>query len=218
MVNWKVLAYFSAAGALISLIAGVAGGNRFGTILLRLFLSALVAGGIGLAVQYLLRRFLPELGRGAGREGPPAVDIVIDDQMDLGAPGGEPGAGFVVEAPPPLAGGEEGLLPELEPMSAGLAGGLGPELAAAGTEGAAGEATLGPEDFSEEPAEAAEALEPPEGSGTLSELDGLGPVSPSSRSLKAQALGDQLDSVVKGQDPASLAKAVRTFLLKDQEG
>ena len=217
MVNWKVLAGFSAAGALISLIAGVAGGNRFGTILLRLFVSAFLAGGVGLAVQYLLRRFLPELGRGAGREGAPAVDILIDDQIDLGVPGGEPGAGFAVEAPP-LAGGEEGFLPELEPMSAGLTGGSEPELSAAGADDAEDEATLGPEEFSDEPAEAAEALEQPEGSGTLSDLDGFGPVSPSSRSLKAQALGDQLDSVVKGQDPASLAKAVRTFLQKDQEG
>jgi hypothetical protein len=41
---------------------------------------------------------------------------------------------------------------------------------------------------------------------------------PSRRALKAEELEAQLDSVTKGQDPASLAKAVRTFLRKDQEG
>ena len=41
---------------------------------------------------------------------------------------------------------------------------------------------------------------------------------PGRRALKAEELEAQLDNVTKGQDPVSLAKAVRTFLRKDQEG
>jgi hypothetical protein len=61
MINWKMLAGFAGFGAVVSLLAGVIGGNPFGVILLRLILSAGVCGGLGLGVNLIVNKFLPEL-------------------------------------------------------------------------------------------------------------------------------------------------------------
>jgi hypothetical protein len=191
MVNWKVPAGVGVAGAVISLIFGIAGGNAFGTVLLRALVSALLAGGIGLAVQYVLQRFLPDL-TGAAPEAPPAaVDILIDEEVPM------PAAEQVEDAEP--LGGRQGFDPASE----------GPE--------SLQDFEAGPESL--EPAEEEEAVSPEavEEDG-LPDMDAVGQSSPSPRSLKAGELEARLDNVTQGQDPASLARAVRTFLRKDQEG
>ena len=195
MVNWKVPAGVGVAGAVISLIFGIAGGNAFGTVLLRALVSALLAGGIGLAVQYVLQRFLPDL-TGAAPEAPPAaVDILIDEEVPM------PAAEQVEDAEP--LGGRQGYALGFDPASEG------PE--------SLQDFEAGPESL--EPAEEEEAVSPEavEEDG-LPDMDAVGQSSPSPRSLKAGELEARLDNVTQGQDPASLARAVRTFLRKDQEG
>ena len=261
-MNWKFPGWAAVAGAVLSLAAGLAGGNRFGTILLRAVVSALLAGALGFAARYVLRRFLP------GIEAPPAptpgVDILIDEEVPLTS--GEPGQASDAPGVAPEGGLgldeglEEGLAEigpaEAEPFPApaGLpafeAGFAEPVAEAAFAPGSrsgsrpGGRPGSGPgftPDFTAEEdglaalEEAGEGLEPPEGaeelpSGeTLEALsaagdsdDGLSGFSevaaPGHRALKAEELEAQLDNVTKGQDPASLAKAVRTFLRKDQEG
>jgi hypothetical protein len=92
------------------------------------------------------------------------------------------------------------------------------------TEGFAGPASEVPEfDAGEEVLEAeelpsGEALEALPAAGELPNLEEEEQGLPSRRGLKAEELEAQLDNVTQGQDPASLAKAVRTFLRKDQEG
>jgi hypothetical protein len=227
-VNWKIPGWAAGAGVVISLAAGLAGGNAFGTILLRAVVSGLLAGALGLGAQYVLRRFLPDFGTGA-REAPQAVDILIDEEVPLAA-------GQEARRPPASGGGQSGGEP-IEGLEGSLEAGLGmEELAAEETEpgGPAdrpdfGPAT-GPEPFfepleqaleapgGEEELPAGESLEALAAPGELD--DGLGGAiaAPSRRALKAEELEAQLDNVTKGQDPASLAKAVRTFLRKDQEG
>lgn len=195
MVNWKVPAGVGVAGAVISLIFGIAGGNAFGTVLLRALASALLAGGMGLAVQYVLQRFLPDL-TGAAPEAPPAaVDILIDEEVPM------PAAEQVEDAEP--LGGRQGYALGFDPASEG------PE--------SLQDFEAGPESL--EPAEEEEAVSPEavEEDG-LPDMDAVGQSSPSPRSLKAGELEARLDNVTQGQDPASLARAVRTFLRKDQEG
>jgi hypothetical protein len=261
-VNWKVPGWAAAAGAVISLVAALVGGNPFGAILLRAAVSALVAGALGLAAQYLLRRFLP--GTGAA-PAPPTVDILLDEEVPLAAQaGGEQAEAEELGAEPVESLGEEagGLPgdrpampdyipagpsptesePEPEPFpglpEAEELGGLGEGgLSGAGQSGrqqGRGPAMPGytpsasEPDVEELPSE--EGLEAPSAadadvllSGAASaglRPDGFGPgepAVPSHRALKAEELENQLDSVTKGQDPASLAKAVRTFLRKDQE-
>jgi len=152
------------------------------------------------------------------------VDILIDEEVpfagreERGAqatageqPGEEPGLSESLEAG---LGMEELAAEEAEPFAA-PAGGLepGPEPSFEPLEqdleppGGEEEMTAG---------ESLETLQAPGGEPD----DGLGGViaAPSRRGLKAEELEVQLDNVPKGQDPASLAKAVRTFLRKDQEG
>jgi hypothetical protein len=211
MVNWKVPAGVGVAGAVISLIFGIAGGNAFGTVLLRALASALLAGGIGLAVQYVLQRFLPDL-TGAAPEAPPAaVDILIDEEVPM------PAAEQVEDAEP--LGGRQGSRPgSRQGFAPGVA--LSPEADAfsdlPGPESLQ-DFEAGPESL--EPAEEEEAvsLEAVQEDG-LPDMDAVGQSSPSPRSLKAGELEARLDNVTQGQDPASLARAVRTFLRKDQEG
>ena len=227
MVNWKVPAGVGVAGAVISLIFGIAVGNAFGTVLLRALASALLAGGMGLAVQYVLQRFLPDL-TGAAPEAPPAaVDILIDEEVPM------PAAEQVEDAEPLggrqgfALGGRPGNSPGFAP---GYAPGVAPGVAlgvALSPEADAFSDLPGPESLQDfeagpeslEPAEEEEAVSPEavEEDG-LPDMDAVGQSSPSPRSLKAGELEARLDNVTQGQDPASLARAVRTFLRKDQEG
>ena len=215
MVNWKVPAGVGAAGAVISLIAGIAGGNAFGTVLLRALASALLAGGIGLAVQYVLQRFLPDL-TGAAPEAPPAaVDILIDEEVPMPAVEQVEDSEALGSRPGDALGSRPGNSPGFAP---GYAPGYAPDFAPA---------SEGPESLQDfeagaellEPAEEEEAVSPEavEEDG-LPDMDAVGQSSPSPRSLKAGELEARLDNVTQGQDPASLARAVRTFLRKDQEG
>ena len=227
MVNWKVPAGVGVAGAVISLIFGIAVGNAFGTVLLRALASALLAGGMGLAVQYVLQRFLPDL-TGAAPEAPPAaVDILIDEEVPM------PAAEQVEDAEP--LGGRQGFALGGRPgNSPGFAPGYAPGDAlgdalgvALSPEADAFSDLPGPESLQDfeagpeslEPAEEEEAvsLEAVQEDG-LPDMDAVGQSSPSPRSLKAGELEARLDNVTQGQDPASLARAVRTFLRKDQEG
>jgi len=223
MVNWKVPAGVGVAGAVISLIFGIAVGNAFGTVLLRALASALLAGGMGLAVQYVLQRFLPDL-TGAAPEAPPAaVDILIDEEVPM------PAAEQVEDAEP--LGGRPGSRPGSRPgNSPGFAPGYAPGVApgvALSPEADAFSDLPGPESLQDfeagpeslEPAEEEEAvsLEAVQEDG-LPDMDAVGQSSPSPRSLKAGELEARLDNVTQGQDPESLARAVRTFLRKDQEG
>jgi hypothetical protein len=246
-VNWKVPGWAAAAGAVISLVAALAGGNPFGAILLRAAVSALVAGALGLAAQYLLRRFLP--GTGAA-PAPPTVDILLDEEVPLAAQaGGEQAEEEELGAEPVESLGEEaGGLPGDRPAMPGYTpAGRSPTESAPASEpfpglpeaeelGELGEGGLPGAGQSgrrpgHRPAPGVEELPSEEGLEALSaadadvllsgaDADGFGPgepAVPSHRALKAEELENQLDSVTKGQDPASLAKAVRTFLRKDQE-
>ena len=258
-MNWKIPGWAAGAGAASSLAAGLAGGNHFGTILLRAVVSALLAGALGFAARYVLRRFLP------GIEAPPApspgVDILIDEEVPLAAgeagqgsaapgkrpsyssgvaPGFTPGSalGLVLEEGQDLGDSLEQGLGEIAPAEAepfpapaetpapgGKPGSI-PDFTPSFTAEEDGLAALEEVGESLEPAEGLEELSPGETREALSGAgdsdDGLsgfsGVAAPSRRALKAEELEAQLDNVTKGQDPVSLAKAVRTFLRKDQEG
>ena len=277
--NWKLLAGFSLFGGVISLISGIAGGNPFGVILLRLLLSAIVFGALGLGAQTVLRRYLPDLLRGAPRSErePPgdSVDIIIDEELPVAdrrespeeaAPSaGWPGPEEALEGEEILPESPRGQVPEafagewageepvgsepvgsepgdvepwdVEPMEAGSAIepeaeelGEGPEsgFASGFAAGRAGGAPPSGGGFDAEYAEAGDIEVLPEidalgdgGSpfaGEPEEADpaqGSRPVraAPPTRREMRQA---QIEETVKDQDPENLARAVRTFLKKDQ--
>jgi len=218
---WKVAELFAVAGALVSLLAGLVGGNPFGVIVLRLALSALAFAGVGALSVVLLGRFVPELLRqgvspAQGAASPPGVDIVIDEELPLADES-------LLERSSQAAGSEEperaGPVPPAEDLAE-------PEGAAVlpGADTAEAEDALPPLPGQQE-GEAAELPVAPEGwqdtGQSTDSLDALaepeatpGLAPRSSR----EAARERVEKAVAGQDPAELAKAVRTFMRKDQEG
>jgi hypothetical protein len=180
--------------------------------------SILLAGGLGVIIQYVLRRFLPELGAKAEGQSAPGVDIVIDDGLPLGEPG--PASRLGEELPPLAAEETEHVLAPLTEAA------LEPALAALEQEAPLEEETLAEAVPEEEPGlletlPGSEEAMFSEGSlESLPDIGGLGssPGAGGTGRFRSELADAQLDSLIKGQDPASLAKAVRTFLRKDQEG
>ncbi len=210
MINWKVPAGFAAFGALVSLMAGIIGGNPFGVIVLRLVLSALVCVGLGLIVNVILKKYLPELSAtpasveaGAGEE----VDIVIDEDIPVEV------EGLVQEVAEP-----EGEQTEEEAELV---------LDEESIDGESAEAEVLSEDVETlEPSDeqildsTAVPLSPVtdfEDLDTLPDIDQFSPAAEeSSTAPKESRRNAQVEEIVKDQDPENLARAVRTFMKKDQ--
>lgn len=220
MNRWRYYVGLGLFGAVVSLISGIAGGNPFGVILLRMLLSALLFAGFGLGAGIMLRKYLPELLQQAAgvEEAPaePAVDILIPEEN----PHRRPDAADAEEAADaePLEELDEEAVPAAETQDAGVE----PEAPAAAVEAADEEET--------EEAEEAIPLEEElsaEGSGEIDSLPDLdqfdssnyvGPDISGLKSGREDFTQAQVDGIMSREDPAQLAKAVRTFLKKDQEG
>jgi hypothetical protein len=224
MVNWRVAAGAAAFAAAVSLLAGVIGGIPFGIILVRLLVSSVFAGGLAVGALQLLKRFLPELvGGGAApaasadpQAARPEVDILLPEEN----PHGE--AGDVIE----VGGGPEGaddaepaaVLESVEPH------GTGPDASPESLFGVPpdgepeGEVPALP---GAEPLDSGEpdGLEPADGAEALPDIDrldsrfGAPPGGRGTRRGGRTASGRDLGE----EEPETLARAVRTFLKKDQE-
>jgi len=227
MISWKVPAIFAGFGAAVSLLAGIIGGNPFGVILLRLFLSAVVCGGLGLGVNLIVKKYLPELSAN-----PPAapvetgeeVDIVIDEDIPLAEEEAErqsPGAEASLEQMEP----EE--TEQAEELTSSIDEEEGRIDAAEGSEEAQEdvfaleEADAEQESAGEEfvPGIAASQVTDFEELDTLPDIDRFSPTT-EEREPPAPARpsrkNSQVEEVVRDQDPENLARAVRTFMKKDQ--
>lgn len=222
MNQWR---YYAGAGlfaAVVSLISGIAGGNPFGVILLRMLFSAIILAGVGMGAGTLLRKFLPELlqSSAGGESAPaqPAVDIVIPEENPHEWP----------------AVGDEEEAASVEPLEE-LAGEDGPAWEAGEPEPGAGVSTPAQADAEEMTEAMTEAMteeailleEADEGSPEidalpdLDQFDSTNYVGPDISGFKNGSNNfsqTQVDGIMSTEDPAQLAKAVRTFLKKDQEG
>ncbi|MEE9306359.1 MAG: hypothetical protein V3V57_02380 [Spirochaetia bacterium] len=210
MINWKIPAGFAAFGALVSLLAGIIGGNPLGVIVLRLVLSAVVCAGLGLIVNVILKKYLPELSATPASvevETGEEVDIVIDEDIPV-----------EVEALVQEEAGPEGERTEEEAELI---------LDEEGMDGESAEVKVLPGEV--------ETLEPSneqtldstavplspvtdfEDLDTLPDIDQFNPAAEESPTTsKKSRMNAQVEKVVKDQDPENLARAVRTFMKKDQ--
>ena len=261
-IYWKLLVGFSLFGALVSLISGIAGGNPFGIILLRLVLSAVVFAALGLGVQAVFRRYLPDLLQ---RSPPPAqktgegVDIIIDEELPVSRAVAQEGDLEPEESTAEALGREspegEGLFSDSESLdSESLEMGEGPEEAfqPAELDGFEAEPTLARPTLARptSPGSAGDvretsatrssfaagglgkAVEPgatdlellpefddiDEAAGLASEPAAEEPESPERRppSTPREIRQARIEETIRDQDPEHLARAVRTFLKKDQ--
>lgn len=210
MINWKIPAGFAAFGALVSLLAGIIGGNPLGVIVLRLVLSAVVCAGLGLIVNVILKKYLPELSATPASvevETGEEVDIVIDEDIPV-----------EVEALVQEEAGPEGERTEEEAELI---------LDGEGMDGESAEVKVLPEEVETlEPSDeqtldsTAVPLSPVtdfEDLDTLPDIDQFNPAAEESPTTsKKSRMNAQVEKVVKDQDPENLARAVRTFMKKDQ--
>jgi len=215
MINWKIPAGFAAFGALVSLLAGIIGGNPLGVIVLRLVLSAVVCAGLGLIVNVILKKYLPELSATPASvevETGEEVDIVIDEDIPV-----------EVEALVQEEAGPEGERTEEEAELILDGEGMDGE----GMDGESAEVKVLPEEVETLESSNEQTLDSTavplspvtdfEDLDTLPDIDQFNPAAEESPTTsKKSRMNAQVEKVVKDQDPENLARAVRTFMKKDQ--
>jgi hypothetical protein len=233
--NWKIAAVSAGAAFLLSLPVGLIAGNPFGTVILRALLLAVCFAGFGVGLRFVVKKFLPELAGGSPEVQTAAeperdsrgtkIDIVLPEE---GLPGRDPdleadhGSDVRMDAPLTAADGaaepgaeDESLTElaselaeeELESPAPGAAsegereskGGLGEDLGSLAREQSEGGLDSLP-DIS--------TLEVAAESGTGAREPGSRRTSPT----------DAMRGAVSGQDPATIARAIRTVLKRDEKG
>ncbi len=141
----KLAGLFAAAALVLSFLTGIVARNPIGTVILRAVLLAVLFGGLGVGLQFVVRRFLSQLSgqpdadsAGAAETGS-RVDIVLPEENPLAGPGEE------AMASPELVG-DASIDLESEPGSVETAEGVGGAGDAEGIGGAEGAGREGAED------------------------------------------------------------------------
>jgi hypothetical protein len=225
MMNWKPPVIFAGFGAAVSLLSGIIGGNPFGVIVLRLILSALICGGLGLGVNLLVKKFLPELTAAPAAtqmESGAEVDIVIDEDIPTvedtegqQSPEAEESSTQVEPADEEEASELTMPVEEDEGPIGDSEGGDESEEDVLTLEDADSQAESSPEEFV--PGIAAVQVADFEDLDTLPDIDTFSPGTEESQPpSRPSRKNSKVEEVVRDQDPENLARAVRTFMKKDQ--
>ncbi len=227
MLNWKLTGGFAGFGALVSLVSGFLGGNPFGNVLLKMFASSFLLAAVGFGVGLLIRRYLPELAFNresqdrTGDSDPDSsgeIDIVIPEENPH-LRNGVSEVSDISEGEVVLDESEENA-EEVEELTAEDGGGEEVlEEESALRDSSSTDALFAAE--AEADVDSLPEMEGFEGSFTGdSESEPASPAgrSPSPSDGMDNSRRSKTDKIMQSEDPAYLAKAVRTFLKKDQEG
>jgi hypothetical protein len=227
MGNWKFIAGAALLAGLLSLIAGIFSGSPFAVILLRVVLSGLALGVISIGVVTLIKRFLPELLQMS--EMPTAaagIDILIPEENPHQSVevAGDETPSVPVEAVEDLLAveGNDSDVGSLETEDE--SGEEADLLEAVGeTEAGVDDVSGGEEIFA---SDTSIRIGKSEALPDIDRLDvgfetGVDNLDHSVQKTggRAESFGEaQVGGLSANQDPEVLAKAVRTFMNKDQEG
>jgi hypothetical protein len=207
----RTVAIFAAAGLVLSLLVGVLARNPFGVTLIRAVLFAIAFGGVGAGMQYVVRRFLPEITAGGAAESEGGDDGAVK-------PAGSTIDIVLPEEPVPAGG-----LPEEQGEPLEELPGTGDAAGATAVEELDGPETVpGPA-----PAPAQRVEKPARVRDGLDALPDIGPIgtgsaersAPRSTSRFAGArpkASDAARDILERQDPALLARGLRTMLKRDE--
>ena len=200
-MRYRTAAIFAGFGLAAALVAGLAGGVPFATVVLRALAGAAVFGALGLATLVVLERFVPEL--------------LARVQAQQSAP---------AEAPPPAI---DILLPEENPLAAEIGSALEPadESGAESLEAVAADPAGSRELPGELPVPDAEPAPPAmaepiaDDAAALPSLDELDSGSDHPQVGRADATRSAATGTVgTNTDPSLAARALRTWLKRDHEG
>ena len=198
-LSWKIPAGAAGGAFLLSFLVGLLGRVGFGIAILRGMLWAVIFGALAFGVDYLLRRFLSELftdqENGAVEE-ERSVDITLDEEN-------------------PLAGETQASAEESNSAVEDALGENSEEIAELEQVDEQGETSGSPESKSDD------SVEDEVVSG--GELPSLEAVETAFVTSGVEERDDQpqsvsIDALGMDEDPATVARAVRTFMNKDQEG
>ena len=207
-MKYRLTAFFAGLALVISFLSGFLGGVNLGLIVLRGLLGAVAFGLLGLVVEVVSRRYLPEAGVEERREPsegavPDQADSPIGGAVDIVLPEELPGDDIMadddIDLPPQDVA-------ELEEVGA----------ADPFTEGSA-PAERPPEESAEETVaeledvDALPSMDAFDGSSTTTDF-GLG------EEPELEHAGGDVSIMGHGTDPGEAAKAVRTWLKRDKEG
>jgi hypothetical protein len=209
----RTVAIFAAAGLVLSLLVGLLARNPFGVLVLRAVLFAVFFGGVGAGMHYVVRRFLPEL-TGGGTTGTAAADDAA------GKPEGSTIDIVLPEEPLPVAGSSQQRGEVLEELpGTGDAGG-----ASAVEELDAAESTAGPASATTQRTGSPSGSR--DGFDALPDIATFGDEAARGGTRRADTRArpagsrakpaDAARSVLEREDPASLARAVRTVLKREE--
>jgi len=234
-VNWKLAVGIGAAAFLLSVFSGVVGGVGFGAVIVRALLAGLVFAAVGVGLELVVRRFLPELiDADTSSDLGSRVNIVVDDEEDqlpAGAekpsvdgasdPGDEAtGARSGEESDPEdnwddLENPEESLVQEVQEARGGEE-----SVETSNTESGVAEETAPSTESGE-----SSSTEQPSSVGTdeLDELPDVGRFAedftsdgtPQSPQDSGPSNSGSVES--NGQDPAMIARALQTMLKRESE-
>jgi hypothetical protein len=200
--NWKIPAVAGGGAFLLSLLVGVAGRIAFGVLATRALIWALIFAALAFGIDWLLRRYLPELYSGSAdspEEGERTVDITLEEEN-------------------PVAGSQETLdaaetaevTEDDDEVSAGET--EAEELETLGEAGENAKADIESSGNDEEEDDLPE--------GDLADFGAAGSEFSGAKSEEEtpRQQAESVDVLGMDEDPATVARAVRTFMNKDQEG
>jgi hypothetical protein len=232
----KLAGLFAAAALVLSFLTGILARNPIGTVFVRAFLLAVLFGGLGIGLQFVVRRFLAGPGGEApagterAEEAGSRIDIVLPEENPLVGDGisGAPDVPAELEAEPAdSAGAGEAAVEESIESADGAGGADGADEAPGAMEalvpgedlGGAADAAGGPIG----PARAGQGAG--RGVDVLPDIAGLEPAEGSRgrgraprKSFSGGAVDAALRRMVEDEDPATMARAVHTIVKRDEKG
>jgi hypothetical protein len=224
--SWKIPAAAAGGAFLLSFLVGVIGRVGFGIAILRGLLWAVIFGALAFGVDYLLRRFLPELfgdHENDSVEDERAVDITLDEENPLTEMTPAVSESDVTDdsSEDPNGGDEANTVEEKIPLVADAFGDDSEEIGEVEQVGEAEEITAA-EGQSADSVED-EAVFQADSNGPDDELPSLESVETAFVASGVEEQDDEpkevtIDALGIEEDPAIVARAVRTFMNKDQEG
>ncbi len=208
MFNRKISIYTFTGGFVLSFLIGIISGNPFGVVIFRSLFSGIIIGGVGMGIIFVFKKYFPDL---MGEEVKEEINSKeMGKNIDIVLPEENPHIGQENDTIEEVEEAEE-----VEEVAEEIETGQDE-----GTEKSAGETSW------ENTGKAADKLtseEDSDKSGTmLPELDSLAMDSfdTGSASVSFTGRSNRSNSEAAGMesDPETLAKAVRSFMKKDEEG
>lgn len=221
-IDWKPVAVSALLAFIIAVVTAGISGIPFGLLLLRAVLGALIFGAGAVGVQFLVAKFLPELVN-PSEESPQvggSVDIVVSDEEE----GPERESEDEYPEEPSEADEDSAFRPGMPAASVDSAGEPLVEEVEEAEAGLDGEAAESFPDHETDEAEDADAVDDQsEGAVAAAEssVDTLPDVGEFTDSFMADAAHDApaqdtAEPTGDGQDPESIAKAIRTLMKREE--